>query len=884
MSVEPDAACRGTEPEAAPFPWVLVLLAPVVGTAVIGAALTGLVPPLLAIGLGAGASGAVHGTLLIRLSLRTHHRLRSFGPCRGVGFVSLGVVISGAAASAAAFGRAGWVAGAGLALAVAAYLAGMLLLPGTVPTFVARLRQSLDGVGLAACFLFTAWVVAIAPHGGSPARLPLVVTIAEDAIVAGTVVIGMRAVRYRSAARACAAGAVVSCLGLGILALALAGTAPAAWLYLGGTALVYGPLISYAVARRYAGALPEPEQGEPDSDFGGYPVLTLPIAMVLAAALYHLVTAHTFDLFSAGLGCAVVAALTAREAFGTFDVRRYTRQIVVQEAHFRSLVAGASEVAMVLHTDLTVRWQSPAAARQLGLSDQDVVGRSFLARVHPDDRDKVRERLAVVLAEPTAELSRAVLIEARLRDGFGHWRDTESSVSDLRAAPEVGALVIHVRDVGERRELERRMHRLASTDQLTGLANRKELLHRLSDLRGKPGGSGAVLVIDLDGFTAVNDVRGHDAGDAVLVEAARRIRDAVDGDDLPARLSGDEFAIATTGSPVHTYALASRVLTVLSQPYPLPAATVHLTACVGIAELSGTDSGGDALSRAALALRRARHGAPGRVEWYDEALEAALLHRMTLEQDLHGAIGRGELDLVYQPIIDLVEGRPVGAEALLRWRHPVLGTIAAADFVPVAEDIGLINEIGEWVVHRVCRLLSTWRHDGRDLWIALHLARRQLAASSVASIVRSALELHQVPAERLLLEVAESALGSDTDHAVEQLTALRTLGVRTALTRFGTGTTPMTYLRKLPVDLLKVDRSTFAEPVARTAPAPPSLDVIVGLSRRLGLEVMAGGLEAEAHLDVVRTAGCRYGQGYLFGRPVPAEHLEAFLESHRSAS
>jgi diguanylate cyclase (GGDEF)-like protein len=498
--------------------------------------------------------------------------------------------------------------------------------------------------------------------------------------------------------------------------------------------------------------------------------------------------------------------------------------------------------------------------------------------------DAVRDRLTAVIAGWPTEPTRGVLVAARLRDGFGHWRETESSVSDLRAVPEVGALVVHVRDVGERRELEQRLQRLTSTDQLTGLANRKELLRRLSALRAAPGQAGAVLVIDLDGFTAINDVRGHDAGDAVLVEAARRLRDAVDAQDVPARLSGDEFAIATTGAPVHTYALASRVLTVLSQPYPLPSMTVYLTACVGIAELAGTDSGGDALSRAALALRRARHGAPGRVEWYDEALEAALLHRMTLEQDLPGVVARGELDLVYQPILDLVDGRPVGAEALLRWRHPILGSIAAADFVPVAEDIGLINEIGGWVVHRACRQLSSWRRDGRDLWLALHLARRQLAAATVASIVGDALETHQVPADQLVLEIAESALGTDTDQAVEQLTALRTLGVRTALTRFGTGTTPLTHLRRLPVDLLKVDRTLFAEPAGRTAPAPPTLDVVVGLARKLGLEVVAGGLEAEAHLEVVRAAGCRYGQGYLFGRPVPAEHLEAFLEGHRSTT
>ena len=876
MSVEPGAATR--RPSVPALPWALVLLAPIVGTAVICAALTTLVPPLLAVGLGAGVSAAVHGALLFRLALAIHHRHGSFGPCRGVGFISLGVLAGGGTAASAAIGRLPQVAGAGLVLAVLCYLTGLLLLPGAAPTFLARLRQGLDALGLAACFLFTAWVAVIAPHGGTPGPLAFLVALATTAVLASSVIIAVRAVHFRSAARACATGVLVSVLGLGTLTLVLSGASSAGWLYLGGTALVYGPLVSYATARRYAAVAPVPEATDPERGFGGYPVLTVPIAMVLAAAMYHLVTEHTFDLFSAGLGCAVVGALTAREAFSAFDIRRYTRKIAEQQAHLRSLVAGASEVAMVLGPDLAVRWQSSAAARQLGLSDQDVVGRSFLVRVHPDDADAVRGRLEEVLAGSPAESGHPMLIEARMRDGFGHWRDTESSVSDLRAVPEVGALVVHVRDIGERRELERSLHRLASTDQLTGLANRKELLRTLAAL----GQSGSVLVIDLDGFTAVNDVRGHDAGDAVLVEAARRLRDAVDGADLPARLSGDEFAIASTGSPVHTYALASRVLTGLSEPYRLPSATVHLTACVGIAELAGTDSGGDALSRAALALRRARHGAPGRVEWYDEALEAGLLHRMTLEQDLPGVVARGELDLVYQPILDLVEGRPVGAEALLRWRHPVLGSLSAADFVPVAEDVGLINEIGEWVVHRACRQLSSWRRDGRDLWLAVHLARRQLAAPTVATTVGTALETHQVPAERLVLEVTEAALGNDTEHAVDQLTSLRTLGVRTALTRFGTGTTPLAHLRRLPVDLLKVDRTLFTEPAGRTTPATPILDVVVGLGRKLGVEVIAGGLEAEAHLDVVRAAGCRYGQGYLFGRPVPAEHLEAFLESHRS--
>jgi len=876
MSVEPDAGHR--HPSASgPLPWALVLLAPSVGTAVICAGASGLAPPLVVLGVGAGLSAAVHGLLLIRLALAIHGWHQSFGVCRGVGFISLGVLVGGGTATVASIGRLPMVAGVGLVCTALCYLLGLLLLPGTAPTPVARLRQALDTFGLATCFLFTAWVTVIAPHGGQAGGLPFLVAVAVSAVLAIAIIVSVRAVQFRATARSCAVGVIVSSIGLGTLALVLAGTISAPWLYLAGTALVYGPLLSYVTARRYALTAPLSGAPDPDSVFAGYPVLALPIAMVLAAALYHLATERTFDMISAGLGCGVVAAITAREAFGAFDIRRYTRKVAFQEARFRSLVAGASEVVMVLDADLAVRWQSPTAARHLGLSDQDVVGRSFLTRVHPDDAEVVRQRLAEVLAEPSAELGRPVLIEARLRDGFGHWRDTESSVSDLREVPEVGTLVVHVRDIGERRELERSLHRMASTDQLTGLANRRELIRALSAMRG----TGSVLVIDLDGFAGVNDLHGHETGDAVLIEVGRRLRDAVDDADLPARLSGDEFAVACHGSPVQTYALASRVLTMLSQPYELPTAVVHLTACIGIAELAGTAGAGDALSRAALALRRARHGHPGRIEWYDEALEAALLRRMTLEQDLPGVVTRGELDLVYQPVLDLVEGHPVGAEALLRWRHPVLGSLPAADFVPIAEDIDVINEIGNWVLHQACRQLSSWRRDGRDLWLAVHLAGRQLAAPEVVARVHTALESHQVPAERLVLEVTETALGTDTWRAVDQLTALRALGVRTALTRFGTGSTPLANLRRLPVDLLKVDRTLFTEPAGRTAPATPILDAVVSLGRKLGLEIIAAGLEAEAHLDVVRAAGCRYGQGYLFGRPVPAEHLEAFLETHR---
>ncbi len=866
-------------------PWPVTLLAPATGTAVLAAAVLGLVPPLLAVATAAAVSAAVHGGLLVRMALAVHGRHHAYGPCRGVGFISLGVLAAGASATGAtAAGQHEALAIDGLAVSVALFAAGLLMLPGAAPNLVARLRQALDGLGLAMCFLFTAWVLVIAPHGGTAG--PFAAALATSAMLAIAVVVGLRAVRYRPAARACATGAVLSTVGLAALAVVLTGTVPAPWLYLAGTALVYGPAVSFHTARRYAHTPPESDGTTLEGTFAGYPVLAVPIAVVLAAALYHLFTEHSFDALSAGLGCGVVAAITAREAFGVYDVRRYTRQVACQEAHFRSLVAGSSDVTLVLDADLVVRWQSPAAARQLGLSDQDVLGRPFLAQVHPDDLAAVRERLGAVLAGGPADLAgtdRAALVEARLRDGFGHWRDTESTVSDQRAVPEVGALVVHLRDVGERRQLERTLHAMAFTDQLTGLANRRELMRTLSAMRGVPGQPGAVIVVDLDGFTSVNDVRGHEVGDAVLIEVARRLRAGVDRSDLPARLSGDEFAVATASPPVQAYALASRLLTMLTQPYELPGATVHMTACVGLAELSGAASAGDALSRAALALRRARQGRRGGIEWYDEALESALLHRMRLEQELPGVLGRGELDLVYQPVLDLVEGHPAGAAALLRWRHPVLGTVPAVDVLPVAEDLGLVDGIGAWVLHQACRQLSAWLRDGRDVWLSVNLADRQLAAPDLVATVSTALDSHQVPADRLVLEVTEQGVSADPQRAVAQLAGLRALGVRTALARFGTGATPLAHLRRLPVDLLKVDRSVFAEPAGRTGPATPIIDVVVGLGRRLGLEIVAEGLEAVAHLDVVRAAGCRYGQGCLFGRPEPAEHFEAYLEAHRLA-
>jgi EAL domain-containing protein (putative c-di-GMP-specific phosphodiesterase class I) len=364
-------------------------------------------------------------------------------------------------------------------------------------------------------------------------------------------------------------------------------------------------------------------------------------------------------------------------------------------------------------------------------------------------------------------------------------------------------------------------------------------------------------------------------------------------------LSPDAFAVLTAASTVRAYALATRLLTVLAEPYEVPGRTVHLAADIGVADLSGGADVEDVLRHAELARRRARQLGRGRAECYDASLEAALVRRTAIEQHLPGVVSRNELDLVYQPVMDLTFHQPVGVESLLRWRDPRLGYVSPAEFLPVAAELGLADEVGRWVLHQACRQLSRWRRDGRDLWMSVNVSLRELTGDGFLAAVASAIDTHDVPADRLVVEVdleqsdrPERAGSPDASRprpdtfvdavAVDRLAALRALGVRTALDHFGAGPTALGHLRRLPVDILKIDRVLFSEPAGQTGPATPIVDVVVGLARRLGIEVIAAGLEAESHADVVKAAGCKLGQGFLLAQPGHAEHVEAFLESHRA--
>jgi diguanylate cyclase (GGDEF)-like protein/PAS domain S-box-containing protein len=859
----------------------------VVGSAaavILLAGFTGLLSAYLCLAAAVAAVSAPVAIRLIRMALVIHAAGGGFGPCRGVGYLGTGVLASGLTALALPLVPAAArpvVILAGLLVALPPYLFGVLLLPGAASTVSMRLRRGFDGLSLGVSLAFVGWLMP--PAGGMP---PIALAVALLA-AGGLSIIAVSAVSacgYRRPAGLCGAGVGASVLGLAALGVLLHYHVPAWAPLIAAVPLVVGPVLADA-GLRYAdpGAQPHPP-GEPETHLSAYPLLTVPAVVATLAALYHLVTVGEFDHTSIVLGLAVIPTLVVREVFAALDIRRYARRLVSQEAHFRALVAGANDLTLVVGADLLVRWQSPAAARLFGLADADVVGRAFTDLMHPEDAASVTALLTGVLTGPVPANRPPPLVTARLRDGYDVWRDTESTVSDQRGVPAVGALVVHVRDVGERRQLEHRVHQLSCTDQLTGLANRRDLMRAIVTQRSLAGHTGTLLVVDLHGVSAINESRGREVGDAVLVEVGRRLRAGAGGDDVVARLGGDEFAVVTVDGPMLAYALGIRLIGALIEPYQLPGAIVSLQASIGLAELCGGTGVDDVLRRGELARRRAQQLGRNRIEWYDKYLEEQLVRRMELERELPGAAERGEFDLVYQPVIELHDQRPVGTEALVRWRSPVLGTVLPAELVPVAEALGLLDELGQWVLHRACRRLVEWSRGGRRLWMSINVSVTELTGPEFVGRVAAALTIHEIEPDRLLIEIAEPNAEADVPAVVNQLGRLRALGVRTALDDFGLGPASLAHLRRMPVDILKINRSLVSDPTGWQGQGKPVIDVVVSLGRRLGMEIVAEGLESADQVDQARLAGCQFGQGYALARPATAERVEAFLEEFPTPS
>jgi EAL domain-containing protein (putative c-di-GMP-specific phosphodiesterase class I) len=310
---------------------------------------------------------------------------------------------------------------------------------------------------------------------------------------------------------------------------------------------------------------------------------------------------------------------------------------------------------------------------------------------------------------------------------------------------------------------------------------------------------------------------------------------------------------------------------------------VELHTSIGLAELAGGSDSDEVLRHADLARKRARQLGLDRVEWYDPDVEMQLNRRMDLERELLGAIERNELDLVFQPVVGLRDEQPVGVEALLRWRHPEFGTILPNELLPIARAVGIAPEIDEWVLDAACRHLTGWSTGDNNFWLSVNVAPRELLTARFPDRVATTLKRYGMPPERLVIEVAETWVAEDVPAIVASLAGLRKLGVRAALDDFGSGQASLSHLRRLPVDMLKLHSSLVStSSEANTGGGPAVIDVVVSLGRRLGLEIVAKGLETAEQIERASKSGCLYGQGFALGRPAPAERIEAYLESHRS--
>jgi diguanylate cyclase (GGDEF)-like protein/PAS domain S-box-containing protein len=556
------------------------------------------------------------------------------------------------------------------------------------------------------------------------------------------------------------------------------------------------------------------------------------------------------------------------------DLEASHTRLRASEERFRSLVQHASDVTAILDTAGQVTYVSPAADRLWGRSPEALHGTTLSDLVHPDDRAGARGHVAEVVRQAGSSLA----TELRLQHADGTWRDVEVVATNLLDQPAVAGIVLTCHDVTERKRLEEQLVHQAFHDPLTGLANRALLADRLDHAlvragrRQQPVG---VLLLDLDDFKLVNDSLGHQTGDRLLQEVAARVQHCLRTEDTAARLGGDEFAVLleAVASEDEALAVAERLTTALQIPVVVDGRELTVGVSIGLALSTPADERGDDLVRRAdLALYRAKADGKGTYALFDTSLEAHVLERLELESDLRHALGRDELQLVYQPILTLDDGRIGEVEALLRWHHPRRGLVAPTTFIPVAEATGLIVPIGAWVLEEGCRQLAAWDADPASglagLGLAVNVSPRQLQDPGLLAEVHSALEQHGLAPERLTIEITESALG-DGAPTLRLLQALKDLGVRLSLDDFGTGYSSLARLRHFPVDTVKIDRSFVQEiEVDRQAPL---VSATLALAGALRLSTVAEGVETEEQERFLREQGCDSAQGFRYSRPLPAE-------------
>ncbi|MFI0507708.1 putative bifunctional diguanylate cyclase/phosphodiesterase [Streptomyces albogriseolus] len=670
-------------------------------------------------------------------------------------------------------------------------------------------------------------------------------------------------------------------------------------------------------------AAPDHQHGPPGGGAGRYQ-LSRPIAGSLAALtpylaaavctlgiLYNVLNGRSVDRVVLITGGTVALALVVRQGIMLLDNITLTQELAQAENHFRSLVQGSSDVIMIAAPSGVLRYVSPAAAGVYGRPAEDLVGTELASLIHPEDLGRVvHEVRRFLAADPVEEPT--TRIECRFRSGGGGasrswgsarssetgsggeagsgeaWLNVESTVNRHH-----GGLIFNSRDVTERVRLQAQLQHNAEHDPLTDLPNRvlftRRVQQALSGRRASDRGAAlrgtAVLFIDLDGFKGVNDTIGHQAGDELLVQAARRLQDAVRKGDTASRLGGDEFAALIVGDGVrdrdarerHILELADRLRATLSQPYLIDGNDVRVNASIGVAFAEPGIGAGELLRNADLAMYRAKAAGKGRVELYRPHMQQDVVRKAELATRLRAALHHGEFALLHQPVVCLADGRITSVCAQARWRSSQGVLFTPAEFLRVAEDSEKTAELGRWVLEEAVEQAAERHATGLSVPVAVRLgARRLLDRSLPLGSVEALLTRHGLPSGSLIVELADIDARVSLDELERRLTVLKRLGVRISLDGFGSGRAAITALRRLPLDMLKLDRGLVDE-VAESARLYKITHGLLRIASDLGVQTVADGVDLPEQAEALRAMGCTHGQGLAFSGPLDEYRLRRAL-------
>ncbi|GAA2857284.1 hypothetical protein Acy02nite_66590 [Actinoplanes cyaneus] len=776
---------------------------------------------------------------------------------------------------------------------------GLLILPSGSQPLANRARGVLDGLLVATSLVIVSWVLVVDPrigtsHQGAGFYLKLLYPLGD--IVIATM-IGYMLPRRRARFR-CSADLLFFGFGVAGFAASDIGYAYLGMIddYRAGSFVDLGWMIGFGLV--IVGAA-RPKDAEPlTSEFssrirmGGVMAPYVAVgAALLVSAMFHLVSGHSTP-FVAWSRSLLIALLIGRQVLTLLEnrdlnrgletrVEERTAELHAREQQFHALIRHSSDVVTVIDANGSVIFQSESMLRVFGYPSEVFVGRHYTELLAPEVTVRLAQAMRQVAVRPFA----SVTLEIVHTHQDGRKRPSEMIVTNLVDDPHVGGFVLNTRDISERKELQEQLIHEAYHDSLTQLANRALFRDRAAAALERTVAL-TVLHLDLDGFKRVNDSLGHLAGDQLLVEVADRIKGCVRAEDVVARFGADEFAVLIeTASAEEGEFVARRILEDLDLPVEVGARNIHVRASIGLAQASLLDEDDEdraeqLLRNADLAMHHAKAAGGSGCTSYRAQMRDGLIERLELENDLRAALENQELRLHYQPTVDLDTSQVVGFEALVRWPHPTRGMINPLDFIPIAEATGLIVPLGLWVLREACRQAVEWSNaaGGRPLKMSVNVSVRQFDQPDFTETVAAVLAETGMPADRLCLEMTESVLMTDTEANLEQLVRLKALGLTLAIDDFGTGYSSLAYLRRFPVDTLKIDRS-FVERLGMLAGDTALTDTIVRLGKSLGMSTVAEGIEEFGQLAALREMGCGFAQGYYFSRPVPAADAgRLFLE------